>query len=322
MVNKSKQAYIPWLDKISDFYDTFRIGKAENNFFTIMRMEDQAKGKLLFMPLFRGNFFRLVICKTPGLRFLLPDETVSTSSNSIYFAYPGKIESWQRVETIYGYLVCFTPEFAGIDPLRPMFEKDFPFFMNGANSILRLSQEDMNTIGHTAETLLSEMKSGHVDNFEMIQPLLKVLLIQVRRLYYKDKEAKTDFQLKQTSLMIRFRKVLNTYSIDSPNNRRERKPTVKNIADELHLTPSHLNFLVKKYTGHTALYHIHEQILLEAKSLLTHTDLQVSEIADLLQFNEAAYFHRFFKKMTGITPTAYRNDALQLMRRPLVVQNR
>lgn len=322
MSKRDTQVFIPWLDKISDFYNTFRIGKAENNFFTTMRMEDHAKGKLLFMPLFRGNFFRLVICKTPGLRFLLPDETVSTSSNSIYFAYPGKIESWQRVETIYGYLVCFTPEFAGIDPLKPTFEKDFPFFMNGANSILRLSQKDMDTIAQTTETLLTEMKSGHGDNFEMIKALLKVLLIQIRRLYYKDKDAKTDFQLKQASLMVRFRNVLDSYSIDAPGRRKERKPTVKHIADELHLTPSHLNFLIKKYTGHTALYHIHEQILLEAKSMLTHTDLQVSEIADLLQFNEAAYFNRFFKKMTGITPTAYRDDILQLMRRPLDTPNR
>ncbi|RXK87042.1 helix-turn-helix domain-containing protein [Filimonas effusa] len=322
MAKKNKQVYIPWLDKISDFYDTFRIGKAENNFFTIMRMEDQAKGKLLFMPLFRGNFFRLVICKTPEIRFLLPDETVSTSSNCIYFAYPGKIESWQRVETIYGYLVCFTPEFAGISPQSPLFTKDFPFFVNGASSILRLSQPDMDAIGHTAEALLVEMKSGNADNFEMIQHLLKVLLIQIRRLYYKDRQAKTDIQLKQASLMVRFRKVLNTYSIDTPNKRKEHRPTVRSIAEELHLTPSHLNFLVKKYTGHTALHHINEKILLEAKSLLTHTGLQVSEIANLLQFNEAAYFNRFFKKMTGITPTAYRDDALQLMRRPLDTQNR
>ncbi|WP_344830608.1 helix-turn-helix domain-containing protein [Chryseobacterium ginsenosidimutans] len=292
MSKKNTQVYIPWLGKISDFFDTFRIGKAENNSFTIMRMEDQADGKLLFMPLFRGNFFRLVICKTSGLRFLLPDETVNTSSNCIYFAYPGKIESWQRVETIYGYLICFTHEFAGIDQLKPMFEKDLPFFMNSANSILRLSQEDMDTIGQTAETLLSEMKSSHTDNFKMIQPLLKVLLINIRRLYYKDKEAKTDFQLKQAALMVRFRKVLNAYSIDTPNKIKEHKPTVKNIADELHLTPSHLNFLVKKYTGHTALYHINEKLLLEAKSLLTHTDLQVSEIASLLKFNEATYFHQ------------------------------
>ncbi|EGK00765.1 hypothetical protein HMPREF9455_03039 [Dysgonomonas gadei ATCC BAA-286] len=320
-MTKSK-VYIPWFDKISDFYDTFRIGKAENDFFTTMRLEDQPKGKELFMPLFRGNFFRLVICKTAGVRLLLPSETVSTGSNCIYFTFPGKIESWQRVETLHGYLVCFTPEFAGIDPLKPNFEKDFPFFINGANPVLRLSQDGMDTIADTAETLLSEMKSGHTDSFEMIQSLLKVLLIKIRRLYDQDKNAKTNFQLKQASLMIRFRKVLDTYSIDAPNKRKERKPTVKNIANELHLTPSHFNFLVKKYTGHTALYHIHEQVLLEAKSLLTHTDLQVYEIADLLQFNETAYFNRFFKKMTSMTPTAYRNDALQLMRRPLDTQNR
>lgn len=60
-----------------------------------------------------------------------------------------------------------------------------------------------------------------------------MLLIHVRRLYYKDKETKTDFQLKQASLMITFRKVLNAYSIDALNKRKERKPTVENIADVL-----------------------------------------------------------------------------------------
>jgi AraC-like DNA-binding protein len=319
MKNKKTQALIPWLDTISQFFDTFRIGTAVNDLFNVMRIEDQAKGKLLFMPLFRGNFFRILICKTRGPRFLLPDETIYTSANSIYFAYPGKMESWQREETIYGYLICFTSEFAGIDPLKPKFEKDYPFFMRGANSLLRLSQQDMEMVSHTAETLLLEMKSGQEDNFEMMQTLLKVLLIQIRRLYYKDKQVKTPFQLKQASLMVKFRKVLDAYAIDAPDIRKEGRPTVRKIADELNLTASHLNFLVKKYTGHTALFHINEKLVLEAKSLLTHTDLQVSEIADLLQFNEANYFNRFFKKMTGLTPTAYRQDALQLMKSPLTI---
>ena len=115
------------------------------------------------------------------------------------FCYPGKIESWQRVETTNGYIVCFTPESAEIDPVKPLFEKDFPFFADGANSILGLSQEDMDAIEHTAEALLGEMESENADNFETIQPSLKVLLIQVRRFHCRDKQAKTDFQLKQAS---------------------------------------------------------------------------------------------------------------------------
>jgi len=62
MKNKKTQALIPWLDTISQFFDTFRIGTAVNDLFNVMRIEDQAKGKLLFMPLFRGNFFRILIC--------------------------------------------------------------------------------------------------------------------------------------------------------------------------------------------------------------------------------------------------------------------
>ena len=40
--------------------------------------------------------------------------------------------------------------------------------------------------------------------------------------------------------------------------------------------------------------------------LLTSTDLPVSEIADSLGFSNPFYFSSFFKKQTGMTPSAYR----------------
>jgi AraC-like DNA-binding protein len=44
----------------------------------------------------------------------------------------------------------------------------------------------------------------------------------------------------------------------------------------------------------------------EAKALLKHTGWNVAEIAYCLGFEEPAHFHHFFKKQTGITPTAFR----------------
>jgi AraC-like DNA-binding protein len=45
---------------------------------------------------------------------------------------------------------------------------------------------------------------------------------------------------------------------------------------------------------------------LEAKRLLVHSMLTVSEIAYQLQFRDPSYFVRFFKRRTQLTPGDYR----------------
>jgi len=45
---------------------------------------------------------------------------------------------------------------------------------------------------------------------------------------------------------------------------------------------------------------------LEAKRLLAHTNLSISEIAYRLNFQDNSYFGRFFKKYVKITPEAFR----------------
>ncbi|MCP5534860.1 MAG: helix-turn-helix transcriptional regulator [Akkermansiaceae bacterium] len=44
----------------------------------------------------------------------------------------------------------------------------------------------------------------------------------------------------------------------------------------------------------------------KARELLTTTNLRLPEIAEKVGFPDTAYFMRFFKKRTGVTPTAYR----------------
>ena len=81
---------------------------------------------------------------------------------------------------------------------------------------------------------------------------------------------------------------------------------VKEFAAQLSVTPAHLNESVKEHTGITASSHIKEQIILESKRLLTHTELTVSEISVRLFFEDSSYFAKYFKKSTGISPSAYR----------------
>jgi AraC-like DNA-binding protein len=51
---------------------------------------------------------------------------------------------------------------------------------------------------------------------------------------------------------------------------------------------------------------VQERIILEAKRLLAHTGLNVSEISYKLGFKDNSYFGRYFKKAVGLSPDRYR----------------
>jgi AraC-like DNA-binding protein len=84
-------------------------------------------------------------------------------------------------------------------------------------------------------------------------------------------------------------------------------PTVKYLADKVHLSPSYLSDLLKKETGKNAQEHIHFYLIEEAKNLLLNSEKNVNEIAFDLGFEYPQYFNKLFKKKTGKTPMEYRN---------------
>jgi AraC-like DNA-binding protein len=80
-------------------------------------------------------------------------------------------------------------------------------------------------------------------------------------------------------------------------------------AERLHVTPRHLNQCVQAVLGRSASEAIHARRMLEARRLLLHTGLGVGAIAERLNFSDASYFVRFFKRHAGTTPLAFRRRA-------------
>ncbi|WP_431025100.1 helix-turn-helix domain-containing protein [Halomonas sp. H5] len=84
------------------------------------------------------------------------------------------------------------------------------------------------------------------------------------------------------------------------------QPSVASLADRLGITGTYLNTLCQRLAGVSAQQLLHERVMLEAKRLLTYTRMTVSQVADALGFSEPAYFTRFFKRHTGLSPRAFR----------------
>ncbi|MCG6540057.1 helix-turn-helix domain-containing protein [Pseudomonas sp. KSR10] len=84
--------------------------------------------------------------------------------------------------------------------------------------------------------------------------------------------------------------------------------SIEQYAHRIGITPAHLNNLTRRFAGCTAQQVIHQRLLLEAKRQLLYTALSAKQIAEGLGFSEAAYFSRFFKRLMGLSPQAFRKQ--------------
>ncbi len=82
--------------------------------------------------------------------------------------------------------------------------------------------------------------------------------------------------------------------------------SVASCAHELGVSAGHLQATVKQATGRTPGRLIRQQQTLEAKRLLACTELTVRQVSREAGFGDPAYFCRFFRRETGMTPGEFR----------------
>lgn len=80
------------------------------------------------------------------------------------------------------------------------------------------------------------------------------------------------------------------------------------IAEHVNFNSSYLSRLFKKVYGQTLSEYIWDFKISKAKEMLRESQMKIKEISDRLGFESNAYFTRFFKRMTGITPKEYRTQ--------------
>lgn len=81
---------------------------------------------------------------------------------------------------------------------------------------------------------------------------------------------------------------------------------VEEIARSLGYTRSYLSTCFRRQTGMTLTRYILGEKVREAQRMLEFTDKSLSEIADLFSFSSQSHFQNVFRKITGMTPLAYR----------------
>ncbi len=170
----------------------------------------------------------------------------------------------------------------------------------GASSVprMKLNENDTDILETILKMLNIELRSKDNLQLEMLQMMLKRLLIICTRIY---KSQQTYINLNNKS-----RDVIREYNFLVEQHFKT-KHAVKDYADLLYKSPKTLSNLFKKYGEASPLHFIQNRIVLEARRLLTYTEKSISEISYELGFSDLQSFSRFFRNKEGVSPQKFRS---------------
>ncbi|HAI84423.1 MAG TPA: AraC family transcriptional regulator [Chitinophagaceae bacterium] len=180
---------------------------------------------------------------------------------------------------------------------------EYTFFNYDTAEALHLSDKEKQILFDCVQKIEFELQEN-IDNHSqnLIVTNIELLLNYCARYYGRQFITRKNAN---TNTVAQIEKLLTTY-FKTDQLKENGLPTVKYLADNVHLSASYLSDLLKKETGMNAQDHIHYYLIEEAKNILLGTQNSISEIAYSLGFEYPQYFSKLFKQKTGHTPVAYR----------------
>ncbi|MHC0446528.1 helix-turn-helix domain-containing protein [Flavobacterium sp. 3-218] len=134
----------------------------------------------------------------------------------------------------------------------------------------------------------------------MLRILLKLIILKSTRIWKHQHRLAEESQQADVQFLRKFSKLVEQHY--------RTLHTVADYADLLFVTPKNLSKKIGLVSKRTPNDIIKERIVLEGKRLLAHTQMTVKEIAYSLNYEDDAYFIRFFTKNTGLSPISFRKQ--------------
>lgn len=181
------------------------------------------------------------------------------------------------------------------------------FMLNQMTASVMVPDENNLAVFFRLFDLLWDAAHLYGDTAELTDALGTALLCHVHHIY------NVHAQQQDNGQQTRERKIFQEF-IQLVNQANGTQRQLDYYADRMHLTPRYLGTVVRQVSGLTAKEWIDRSTILRIKVMLRHSDSQITQIADALGFANDSFFSKYFKRLTGLTPNAYRNgeDGLQV----------
>ncbi len=281
--------------------ENIKAGEAKGRDFDFFKFEYFAKDIEHLKKSHRHEFHAFIYVTGGSGSHIIDFEEYTLLGNRCFYIGYGQVHAWKVLKRAKGYIILFTDDFYNaVYTGNKLIKSDR--LLSGLSTYTDIPKGKISDWNILFQQIEQEYINKNSDWELIICLLLKTIALRFKR----EDSGKNIFSenIKRKNEMItQYKELINENHIAFK--------TPMNYADKLNITPNYLNAVCKEVTGKSAGQLIKERVILEAKRLILHTQLTISEIAHKLGFDDKSHFGKYFKNFVGQSPDIFRKASKQ-----------
>lgn len=218
--------------------------------------------------------------------------------NRVYFLQPGQVHQFPEFERV-GWIFLISEELMQhFFHLHPQEEGNGLFDTFGTKPFVDMDDETARFLKYITRLFLLELHKKPPSK-KILFHLMASLLLQLNNNTSQNKQSESLLH-PERKILIKLRALIQSHYCEAHG--------INFYIKTLNVPAKRLNEICRKTAGKTVHELIEDKLLTEAKMALLSTNRSMKEIAFDLGFNDPAYFGRFFRRATGLTPLTYRES--------------
>lgn len=294
------------LQSIADLYQMFNLGKAQHPLVAVLDFSKVTEHVAQNTKI-TTDFYSIMFKNYCQNHIKYGRKPIDFQDGNLICIAPNQVieidNEVEEKEDKIGWGLFFHPDLIRATSLNEKI-KDYTFFDYEVSEALHLSDKEKNILIECIQKIQTEQQENiDVHSKQIIVSTIELLLNYCTRFYGRQWITRS---VSNKNVISEIESLLKSY-FDNEDIKEMGLPTVKYLANKVHLSSSYLSDLLKKETGKNAQEHIHFYLIENAKSMLLNSEKNINEIAYQLGFEYPQYFNKLFKKKTGTTPMEFRN---------------
>lgn len=241
------------------------------------------------------SFYQFIWFRTEGQHYV-DYEVISHKANTLFFLDKSQVHNFCKDSPNEGILYHFDELFLNQQSAESDGWIQQKIFNGIGKPYLELDDPSIIFFDTMSSQLSDEMLKKERNYTHQVYHLFHALIMYVERLKFS-KSGSTQSEEPNFKLLVSFKKIVQenihlSMSIDQ-------------YSELLAISSKKLTEISKIYLHDTPHNVIKKRKLLEAKRLLSNTNISITELAYKLGFDQPTYFTKYFKKETGLTPKEF-----------------